>query len=101
MKQNAADLVVQCLQRIAVQHPCIVRAYLFGSRARKDNRPTSDYDFCFELEPNCSTQWAIFAQEFREKNPTLLSLDLVKMNEAPEDLREKIENEKVLVYERN
>lgn len=38
--------VSDVVSSVAVHHPYILRVSLFGSRARGDNRPDSDYDFC-------------------------------------------------------
>jgi hypothetical protein len=38
--------------------------------------------------------------DFREEAPTLLSIDLVRLEEAPALLREQVHDEGILVYER-
>ena len=54
---NAYNLTVEELSRIvasiAIQYN-MKRVYLFGSRARGDYRPDSDYDFCVLPGEHCS-----------------------------------------------
>jgi predicted nucleotidyltransferase len=75
---------------------------LFGSRAREDHQPTSDYDLAFELasdKPGIDLLWAGLCETLRERNPTLNTLDLVRMDEIGDDFRAKILSEgKVLVH---
>ncbi|MDN4982293.1 nucleotidyltransferase domain-containing protein [Bradyrhizobium sp. WYCCWR 13022] len=41
--------LVEALSKWAAQKPAIVAVWLFGSRARGDHRPDSDYDIALEL----------------------------------------------------
>lgn len=45
-KNKTIKEVSEIVSSVAGRHPCILRVSLFGSRARGDNRPDSDYDFC-------------------------------------------------------
>lgn len=55
--------VGEVVSSVAAGHPYILRVSLFGSRARGDNRPDSDYDFCILTSDRAS----IFSVEaFRE-----------------------------------
>ena len=73
------------------------RSGIFGSRARRDCHPTSDYDYlAFLLE---DTQgWGRFVTEQQEEAGTLLSLDLVNMDDASAPLREAIMTSGVVLY---
>ena len=57
MNRNTSDLTVEELSRIvapiAVQYN-MKRVYLFGSRARGNYRPDSNYDFCVFPGEHCS-----------------------------------------------
>ena len=57
MNRNTSDLTVEELGKIvaptAIQYN-IRRVFLFGSRARGDYRPYSDYDFCILPGEHCS-----------------------------------------------
>ena len=45
VKEYTFEELCQIVGAIAAEYG-ILRVYLFGSRARGDNRPDSDYDFC-------------------------------------------------------
>lgn len=47
VKECTFEELCQIAGAIAAEHG-ILKVYLFGSRARGDNRPDSDYDFCVE-----------------------------------------------------
>jgi predicted nucleotidyltransferase len=55
------DETKAALSRWAAQTRAISKLWLFGSRARGDHRPDSDFDFAIELMPKAgSTDWAFF-----------------------------------------
>ena len=45
VKEYTFEELCQIVGAIAAEYG-ILKVYLFGSRARGDNRPDSDYDFC-------------------------------------------------------
>lgn len=47
VKEYTFEELCQIVGAIAAEYG-ILKVYLFGSRARGDNRPDSDYDFCVE-----------------------------------------------------
>lgn len=47
VKEYSFEELCQIVGAIAAEYG-ILRVYLFGSRARGDNRPDSDYDFCIK-----------------------------------------------------
>lgn len=67
---------------------------VFGSRARGDHHPKSDYDLCFYLES--SKGWAKFCSEDIE---TLLSVDMVSYSEVDPQFKAEIDNTGVSIYE--
>ena len=95
MPSHAADLA----RRLA-RHPAIERVWLFGSRARGDNFERSDIDLALEAPTMAHHDWLKIKLDFDDDAPTLLLIDLVRLEEAPEDLREQIREEGILVYER-
>ncbi|WP_165741656.1 nucleotidyltransferase family protein [Candidatus Thiosymbion oneisti] len=74
-----------------------VKVFLYGSRARGDNKLKSDYDFAFEL-PN-SVNRSRFKLEVREKVPSLCGVDVVVLDEISDDLKAEILKEGKLLYE--
>ena len=82
------------------RHPTIERVWLFGSRARGDNFERSDIDLAVEAPTMDHHDWLKLKLDFEDEAPTLLLIDLVRQEEASEQLREQIREEGILVYER-
>jgi predicted nucleotidyltransferase len=92
MPRFLRELMAQAKSRLHVS-----KILVFGSRARQDCRPTSDYDLAFVLE---DTQgWARFVAEQQEEASTLLPLDLVNFHAAPASLQDEIRASGVVLYE--
>ena len=70
--------------------------YLFGSRARKTNTPVSDIDIAINTGSKLSTRQMRIAKENLDDLNIPLSIDLVDMNNAQEELRIKIVTEGTL-----
>jgi predicted nucleotidyltransferase len=75
-----------------------VRIYLFGSRAREDHHPRSDYDLGIKFPYADSTKKNQFILDCQENIPTLCGIDLVDIEEANPDLQTKIKREGILIY---
>lgn len=78
----------------------VERVVLFGSRARGDHGPRSDVDLAVEV------RWATLADrvlmaELVEDAPTLLGVDLVRLDAVDEGLRAAIAREGIVPYERD
>jgi len=76
------------------------RLYLFGSRARKEAGPRSDYDLALLADPPLDLATLAELREALEDLPILQSLDLVEVSLAP-GLREAVEKEGILLDEGN
>ena len=79
--------------------PEIERVVLFGSRARSDHDPRSDIDLAIECPKASRELW----QRIRDKiegTRTLLFIDVVRLDTAPESFRAKVNQEGVVLYER-
>jgi len=75
------------------------RIILFGSRAREDANERSDYDLaidCAELTPAQLAQ----IREDMEKVPTLREIEVVWLNRASKVLRQRIQDEGKILYEK-
>jgi predicted nucleotidyltransferase len=92
------DPVLDQIKQIAAKYS-ITRLVLFGSRARGDHSPASDYDLAV-FGPGLS---ALAQAEFSldvEEIPTLKKIDLVFMDEAAaDDLMRNIVTEGKVIYE--
>lgn len=79
--------------------PAVTRVVLFGSRARGDHDPRSDIDLAVEA-PAASLEDRAHMTATVEDAPTLLGIDLVRLDLADEPLRAAIEQEGIVLYER-
>lgn len=75
----------------------IKKVILFGSRARGTHHKTSDIDLAIT-----GGDKILFTLDVDEKTSTLLMYDIVDMdNNSNEDLKKSIEQEGVIIYEKN
>ena len=74
------------------------RVYLFGSRARGDNRSDSDYDFCVLTDDGC-TLFTLggFYSDLRDAIGT--EIDIVSEDAIEGDFREEVLRDRILLYE--
>lgn len=77
------------------------RIWIYGSRARGDEREFSDYDLAFDVPKKNATNWPGFSIETQDEAETLHKLDLVLFSSAKNELREKILKEGVLLHEKS
>jgi predicted nucleotidyltransferase len=94
------DLIAGLAHRIGL-HPAVERVWLYGSRARGDNFDRSDIDLAVEAPAMKAPDWLRMKFDLVDEAPTLLLIDLIRLEEAPDHLREQIRQEGVVVYERS
>jgi predicted nucleotidyltransferase len=83
-----------------IPFPEVERIVLFGLRARGDAAPRSDIDLavaCPRADAKC---WSDIV-EAAETAPTLLQIDLIRIETAPSELLDQIAREGRILYERN
>lgn len=80
--------------------PKIKRVILFGSRAREDHEERSDIDLAIDAPDMDILSWTDFCAYMEEHSNTLLRLDLIWLQEAKKRLKENIEKNGVILYER-
>jgi predicted nucleotidyltransferase len=73
-------------------NPHVRRVVLFGSRARGDHAERSDIDLAVEAPTADARAWDDILATIDEA-PTLLQIDVVRVETAPQALREAIERE--------
>lgn len=73
---------------------------LFGSRARGDFDDRSDIDLAIEAPSMEQKNWLALTFELEENLDTLLSIDLVRLDQASQELEERINKERGRLYER-
>jgi len=79
--------------------PEVRRIILFGSRARGDARVRADIDVAVECPEADSRRW-FDIEAAAENTPTLLKIDLVRLDRASADLAANILREGKILYER-
>lgn len=72
---------------------------MFGSRARGDNRERSDMDIAIEAPGVSESEWAAI-EETVDSAPTLLRLDVLRMDDASPELRAEIARDGQEIYRR-
>ena len=80
----------------------IEKVVLFGSRARGDARPFSDYDLAVELAADTpAIKWLAFAERLDDEAPTLCQLSLIQLRKSVRrELLDRIAKEGAVIYER-
>ena len=87
--------VIEEIRNLARKYQ-VKKVILFGSRARGDYKRTSDIDIAVS-----GGDFAEFALDVEEETSTLLEFDIVNLNrEMQDELRETIEREGKLLYEK-
>jgi uncharacterized protein len=87
------------LVQLLSQQSGIKRVILFGSRARGDAGERSDIDLSIEAPDIHGRQWLEMVFLLEEID-TLLPIDVVRWEDAPDTLKRKIQTEGMVLYER-
>lgn len=69
---------------------------LFGSRARGDHKPASDFDLAF-LGVHDDSAWARFQNYITYDAPCIYGIDVVRYESVSPALREKIDEEGIVL----
>jgi predicted nucleotidyltransferase len=92
--------LLRYIEKVSDRNKMIRRTWLFGSRKAGTARRSADFDFAIEWEPGNDVLWPEFVEEVREENPTRFSIDLVRIDQVDNQLRNKILSDGRMVYER-
>jgi predicted nucleotidyltransferase len=95
---NVPDAVQRLVERLGAE-PSVRRIILFGSRARGEARPRSDIDIAVEAPAATARDWLRLV-DISEDADTLLAIDLVRLDDAPPELRDRILREGQSLFER-
>jgi uncharacterized protein len=93
------ELILELANRLA-RHPDVDRVWLFGSRARRDNFERSDIDLAIEAPGMDRPEWTALHLDLEEDADTLLLIDLVLMDDLPDNFQRRVRREGKLLYER-
>ena len=91
----AIAVMVEQIRRL----PPVERIILFGSRARGDHDDRSDIDLGIVCPGASLEEWAAI-WNIADEAPTLLNVDLVRLDEVDDALRGAIEREGAVLYAR-
>ena len=80
--------------------PTIKRIILFGSRARNDAEDRSDIDIAIDCPTATDLEWT-HIYFIADEIDTLLKIDMIRYDTASQELREKIQLEGKVLYERH
>lgn len=94
------DPVIHFIKGFSQEQAMVTRVTLYGSRARGDFKPKSDYDFCFWFAEGDRAVIGNIFEMVRQRNPTLFALDLVNWTDASEGLRAAITQQGKVIYEK-
>ena len=86
---------------VAKRNRNVVRCILFGSRARGESLPESDYDIAVVWDTTGPQNWGAVADKIIEEKPVLNSVDLVRLDRVGDALRQRILREGKSFYEKS
>lgn len=92
--------IVDTLTEHLSRFPGVERIILFGSRARGDAAARSDIDLAISGRAITKDEWRQIWCCVDEAR-TLLSIDLVRLETASDELKEKVRREGKVLYERS
>lgn len=96
--QLPARLIEQ-ICAVAKGTPGLQRVWLFGSRARDEAAPRADIDLAVEYPGAAPADFARVSLLLSELD-TLLPVDVVRIEEAGQDMSRRVLRDGVLLYER-
>lgn len=87
------------LVQIGLSTEKVKKIILFGSRAVWDNTDRSDIDLAIVAPEMSKEEWVLFALDLEEELDTLLSLDIIKFEDASQPLKSEILKNGKLLYQ--
>jgi len=90
VKPLTDEEIIKSVVEIIKKHIPDARVILFGSRAKGENRPTSDFDFAIDLKEKISPKVKFEILDEIEELPTLKMIDIVYLNEVDEEFKKII-----------
>ncbi|MGE0601054.1 MAG: nucleotidyltransferase domain-containing protein [Dehalococcoidia bacterium] len=91
-------LVADSITRALRQFEAVRAVLLFGSRARGDNRDRSDIDIAIDATGASAIEWAEILESL-DAVPTLLQIDVVRLETASTAMRSEIERDGLVLYD--
>ncbi len=100
-KQLNESLVLELVDSLAEKignYPAVLKVILYGSRARGDAASRADIDLAVLCPEANHDSWRNIKDEVSNAR-TLLNIDLVRLDEVSEELRQTIIKEGKILYE--
>lgn len=97
MKEYTFEELCQIVGAIAAEYG-ILKVYLFGSRARGDNRPDSDYDFCI-VAPKGMGLFKIGGFYGKLEEALGMEIDIISERAMKDDFSRDVLRDRRLLYE--
>ena len=98
---NTQPAIINTIAKHIGSYPDVKKVILFGSRARGDERERSDIDIAVVGPEITEKEWLALQGYVDEEAETLLSIDLVRYESAPNHLKVRIAREGITLYERH
>lgn len=92
--------IIRRIAAVLARHPYVVRAELFGSLARGEDRPGSDVDLLVEYDHTRPRGFRAFGIVNDMEDALGRRVDIVQDRLLHRSVRENIRNDRELVYER-
>ncbi len=94
--------IIQKTSGVFPHYPYILRAEIFGSVARGEATEDSDIDFIVQIDPTQRPEGVLrYAVELELENILGVPVDVVHEDLLRESVRQEIEDERVVVYEKS
>lgn len=98
-RESRQDHILSEIIRLSAECRAIEQVMLFGSRARGDAGPRSDYDLLVTAPDASTSEWIRFVTAIADL-PTLLERTVLRDDEIGDELRQRVAREGVVVYRR-
>lgn len=98
MDKTLRESIINELKQIIISelHNENVRVYLFGSWARNEEKKSSDIDIAIEEREQLPLSKWLHLIEHVEESTIPYKVDIMKLNEASQEIRENIKREGVI-----
>ena len=96
MKYNVKPEYKKLLVKIITKNVPTCKIYLFGSRARKTNDPSSDIDIALESQKNIPFNVIGNIKEEIEESKIPFFVDILDFNSISNEMKKEISKDKIL-----
>ena len=94
-------ITIQVIRKLCASNPAIIAAYLFGSAAKKADKPACDIDIALFLAPDQADAFDFLSFSTHLEKDIGRRVDLVVLNRAGEVLKYQVRKFGRLLFERD